>query len=111
MIYSFIDFASTANKLNVSTSGKDNRSIFDDGKSQSLGATDIAMLREQGISGREILDQLVSSSKTFNQKTEFSQEKYLKKKEKLYGDTLVVLKPTLNLIADHYFKRDPSKIM
>ena len=92
-------------------SGKDNRNIKNDNKSQPLGSTDIATLREKGATGPEILDTLITSSKTFGQKTEFSQDKYLKKKERVYGDTLVFLKPTLSIIADYYYKKDPSKIM
>lgn len=93
------------------SSGKDNRSIVDDGKSQPLGCQEIAELREKGISGPEILDTLISNSKTFSQKTEFSQEKYVKKKVRAYGDSLVFTKPTLIRIADYYFQRDPVKIM
>ncbi len=92
-------------------SGKDNRNILDDNKSQPLCSVDIATLREKGASGPEILDTLITGSKTFGQKTEFAQEKYLKKKERAYGDTLVFLKPTLSIIADYYYKKDPTKIM
>jgi len=91
--------------------GKDNRNIYDDNKSQPLGAYDIATMRESGVSGPEILDTLVAKSKSFAQKTEFSQEKYLKKKEKQYGDTIMFIKPTINIIADYYFQKDPVKIM
>ena len=94
-----------------SSSGKDNRNLVDDTKSQPLGQTEIALLREKGISGPEILDTLISNSKTFSQKTEFSQEKYVKKKVRAYGDSLVFSKPTLNLIVDYYFNKDAIKIM
>jgi len=97
--------------LEKTSSGKDNRNIMDDNKSQPMGQTDIAVLREKGISGPEILDTLISNSKTFTQKTEFSQEKYLKKKVRAYGDSLLFVKPTLKVIADYNFRVDPVKIM
>jgi len=56
----------------------------------------------------EILSKIVSASETFTLKTEYSQAKFLKKKEKVYGDTLTFSRPTLSLLADLYFTRDNS---
>ena len=66
------------------SSGTDNRSITDDGTSQSLSKEDIADLRESGKSSNEILGRLIENSKSFAAKTEYSQDKYIKKKEKKY---------------------------
>jgi tRNA (adenine-N(1)-)-methyltransferase non-catalytic subunit len=95
------------------SSGKDNRNIFDDKKdcSQPLRHSDIASLKDQGLTSKEIVQTIVTSSKSFAQKTEFSQEKYLKKKENKYGDVLQFIPIDLHLIADFYFSRDPSKVL
>ncbi|CAL8090341.1 unnamed protein product [Orchesella dallaii] len=93
------------------SSGTDNRNIHDDNSSQAMKKHDIISLREQGVSSKEILDTIITSSKSFNQKTEFAQEKYLKKKEKIYGDVLVFRKPSISILSDYYFKRDPVKIL
>ncbi|CAG7716144.1 unnamed protein product [Allacma fusca] len=102
-------------KLSISADlvgkGKDNRDIFDDNKAQKMNAHDIRELREKGASSSEILETLISNSSSFNKKTEYSQEKYLKKKEKMYGDTVTLIKPTLSILADYYFKKDPAKIL
>lgn len=61
--------------------GTDNRNIVDDGKSQKLTQDDIKALKDKGIKGEEILQQLIENS-TFRDETEFAQDKYIKKKKK-----------------------------
>ncbi|XP_073980691.1 tRNA methyltransferase 6 non-catalytic subunit [Rhodnius prolixus] len=92
-------------------SGMDNRNISDDGKSQMLTTEDIVGLRESGLSAQNIVDKLIQNSTTFKEKTEYSQEKYLKKKEKKYFEYIVIRKPTLRLIVDIFYNRDPFKIL
>lgn len=94
-----------------SESGKDNRNIHDHNDSQVLSQKDLETLKEQGTSSVEILSHLVENSKTFNSKTEFAQEKYLKKKEKKYFEYLQIRKPTVRIIADTYFRQDSESIL
>lgn len=60
---------------------------------------------------KEIIETIVANSKTFNQKTEFSQEKYLKKKEKKYFEYIQIRKPTIRLLAHIYYRQDHEKIL
>ncbi|XP_015521930.1 tRNA (adenine(58)-N(1))-methyltransferase non-catalytic subunit TRM6 [Neodiprion lecontei] len=94
----------------VLPSGLDNRSIIDDGTSQQLSTEDIVGLREAGKSSKEIVGKLIENSKTFQNKTEYSQAKYLKKKEKKYFEYITIRKPTIRLIQDIYFRMDHQKI-
>lgn len=55
------------------TSGVDNREIIDDGSSQKLSTEEIVNLRACGMSAQDIVSQLVENSKTFMNKTEYSQ--------------------------------------
>lgn len=55
------------------TSGVDNREIIDDGSSQKLSTQEIISLREGGMSAQNIVSQLIENSKTFFNKTEYSQ--------------------------------------
>lgn len=59
------------------TSGSDNREIFDDGSSQKLSTQEIINLRECGMSAHNIVSHLIENSKTFFNKTEYSQVVYL----------------------------------
>ncbi|XP_072539224.1 tRNA (adenine(58)-N(1))-methyltransferase non-catalytic subunit TRM6 [Salminus brasiliensis] len=90
--------------------GLDNRHIVDDGKSQKLTRDDIESLKEQGLKGQEIIQQLIDNSTTFKDKTEFAQEKYIKKKKKKYESNITVLKPSSRILAMMYHGREPGKI-
>ncbi|XP_066533546.1 tRNA (adenine(58)-N(1))-methyltransferase non-catalytic subunit TRM6 [Hoplias malabaricus] len=90
--------------------GLDNRHIVDDGKSQKLTRDDIESLKEQGLKGQEIIQQLIDNSTTFKDKTEFAQEKYIKKKKKKYESSITVLRPTSRILALMYHGREPGKI-
>lgn len=70
--------------VEITESGADNRNIVPSDTAQTLKQDDIAKLREAGSSSSEIVGQIVGNSKTFTSKTEFSQHKYLRRKEKKY---------------------------
>ncbi|XP_014211275.1 tRNA (adenine(58)-N(1))-methyltransferase non-catalytic subunit TRM6 [Copidosoma floridanum] len=92
------------------SSGHDNRCINDDGKSQKLSRDDILNFRDAGKSGREIVSSLIVNNASFTEKTEFSQEKYIKKKEKKYCQFLSIHKPTLAALQEIYLRQDSAKI-
>jgi len=92
------------------SSGSDNRNIFDDGRSQLLSTEEIIGFRTSGMSGQAIVGQLIENSKTFRDKTEYSQEKYLKKKEKKYFEYITIRWPTVRLVSQIMFRTDPLKI-
>lgn len=93
------------------TSGSDNRNISGDGNSQLLSKEEIVGFRDSGMSGSAIVGQLLENSKTFEEKTEYSQKKYLKKKEKKYFDFVSILKPTIRLVSEIIYQQDPEKIL
>ena len=61
---------------------RDNRSLNDDSTSQKLSKDDIMKLKNEGVGGQDIVEKIKVSSATFNEKTVYSQAKYLKKKKK-----------------------------
>ena len=88
---------------------KDNRFILDDGKSQKLSKDEIDVFKSE-MNSKQIIDQLVKNSSTFDQKTPFAQQKYLKKKQKKYSNLVTILKPNVRLLTEMYFSRRPQKI-
>lgn len=60
--------------------------------------------------GEEIVKKIVSNSETFNQKTEYSQAKYLKKKKEKYIFCFQVKKCTLEYVHKNIFLDSPAKI-
>ena len=55
-------------------------------------------MQEQRIEGSKIIERLVESSTSFNQKTKFSQEKFIKKKTKKYCQYIKIRRPSVRLI-------------
>lgn len=104
------EFTASIQNVNIDKSGEDNRNIIDDGSSQQLTTDEIHKLRDDALSSSDIVEKLITNSKTFNEKTEYSQEKYLKKKEKKYFEFIQIRKPTLRLLADLYYRQDPGKV-
>ncbi|KAM4522225.1 tRNA (adenine(58)-N(1))-methyltransferase non-catalytic subunit TRM6 [Odontesthes bonariensis] len=100
----------TGNPTDAKVTGTDNRNIVDDGKSQKLTRDDIETLKEQGLKGQEIIEKLIENSSTFSNKTEYAQDKYIKKKKKKYENTVTILKPTCRILAMMYHGREPGKI-
>lgn len=90
-------------------SGEDNRSLVDLDSNQKLSRDDILNMKKN-MSGVAIVDQLVEHSSTFQKKTEFSQQKYIKKKKKKYVPMFTAVKPTSRLLAQMYYNRGPRKI-
>lgn len=66
-------------------------------------------MRDNIADSKEIIGTLVANSKSFNEKTEFSQEKYIKKKEKKYFDFIQIRRPTIRLLAEIFYRQDPEK--
>lgn len=105
------EYINSIQNLNIDKSGVDNRNIIDDGKSQTLTTDEINKLRDDALSSSDIVGKLISNSKTFSDKTEYSQAKYLKKKEKKYLEYIQIRKPSLRLIAEIYYRQDPGKVL
>lgn len=92
-------------------SGEDNRHIRADGSSQKLTTDQIQELQTQDLTANELIETIVSNSTTFSLKTQYSQEKYIKKKEKKYYEYVQVIKPTIMDLIDIYYRLNPAKIL
>lgn len=97
--------------LTVEQSGNDNRNIKADDSNQVMSSVEINKLKDEELSSNNIVEKLISNSKTFNEKTEFSQEKYIKKKAKKYFEYVEIRKPNLRLLAQMFYRQDPAKIL
>ncbi|XP_013409113.1 tRNA (adenine(58)-N(1))-methyltransferase non-catalytic subunit TRM6 isoform X2 [Lingula anatina] len=92
------------------TSGIDNRNLNDCRSNQKLSREEIYKMKKEGVSGESIVETLVENSSTFRTKTEFAQEKYIKKKKKKHLNVFTVLKPTTRLLCEMHYNKGPSKI-
>lgn len=73
-----------------------NNSYYTDtNTAQKLSNEDIKRLKEQGLSGKDIIQNLIYHSDTFASKNEYAQEKWLKKKDNKYRRKYKVRKDLL----------------
>lgn len=100
--------------VQVSSSYKpegDNRSFSDTNTAQKMTPEEIEQMRVQGVSGNDIISSLIANSDSWNNKTEFSQEKWLRRKQKKYTQRIRVLKCTPVSICDAYYRKNPTKML
>ena len=95
----------------VNETNKDNSLLNDGGfGNQNLRDHHIEEMKKDGKSGDDIVAALLANSSTFQKKTEFSQEKYKRKKTKKYTTTVCARRPTPTAVCEMYYSRHPSQI-
>ena len=80
----------------------DNRNIFDNSRQQKLDDKDIEEMKKQGLEGEAIINKLIEGSQNFHLRTQFSKEKYIRKKMEKYMPKFEVRKPTALDICEAY---------
>lgn len=86
-----------------------NEDIYDDPQARSrLAMIDIQALKEAGLDGQDLINYVLKQSASFEKRTVFSQEKYVKKKEAKHLRLFTPMPPTLPTIIDYYFENKNS---
>ena len=96
--------------INPETNKGSNKEIFDTNTAQQLTSDKISALQTEGIVGKDLVEELVENSATFGKKTVYSQEKYIKKKEKKYIKKFFVYSPTVRMLCGYFMEHAPKKI-
>jgi tRNA (adenine-N(1)-)-methyltransferase non-catalytic subunit len=91
------------------TAGADNRHLNDHNTSQALTSEEIKAMQEEGKKA-ELVRKLAEGSATFTKRTEFSQEKYLRKKTQKHQIVVQILRPTAALISKAYFSKKSFRV-
>ena len=71
---------------------RDNRNLVPSNSNQTLAPEAIAELKQSGADRSALVEKLAQGSKTFAQKSAFSQEKYLRKKQKRHAPYVALLR-------------------
>lgn len=77
----------------------------DDADTQTLTYLDIRALKDSGIQGREIVQREVASNSTFQQRTSWSQQKFVMRKEAKHVRLFTPVPPTLTNIVQYIGER------
>lgn len=88
----------------------DNRGYIDTNTAQKLSNIDIRRLRDSGASGKQIIASLIANSDTWSSKTEFAQEKWLKRKQKKYIRCMRIVKSCPTTVCEVYHTKNKEKI-
>ena len=89
----------------------DNRSLVDTNTAQKLSAEQIHRMRDdKSVTGAEIIRALAGSSETFASKTEFSKQKYLRRKAQKYMVRVRVTRCEASNIMQTYFDKSREKV-
>ncbi|KAK4058446.1 tRNA (adenine(58)-N(1))-methyltransferase non-catalytic subunit trm6 [Microbotryomycetes sp. JL221] len=75
-----------------------------------LTVDDIQALRKEGLSGREIIAKQIENHAAFDLKTEYSKDKYKKRKEAKYVKAFTLIEPTAHNVCEYNFDKEPAKI-
>jgi len=75
--------------------------LLDDRANQKLSHEEILEMQRKGVEGQDIIKALVDNSASFQSKTEFSQAKYIKKKQQKYDNSYLDIITALSLIKNH----------
>jgi len=105
------DAAVDLESLFLGEGGQDNRDLNQAENSQKLSRDDIEELRDEGVSGEQILGKIIENSETFQAKTKFSQAKFLKKKAKKYHHYILIRKPSIRLLMQIHYTANPMNMM
>ncbi|XP_033735564.1 tRNA (adenine(58)-N(1))-methyltransferase non-catalytic subunit TRM6-like [Pecten maximus] len=105
-----VEKSTLSEKEALAEGGKDNRDLLDLDSNQKLTRDDIEKMKKDGIKGKEIIDQLIENSSTFQSKTVFAQAKWIKKKKIKHLLEFTILKPSARLLCEMHHAKNPSRI-
>ncbi|KAF9650278.1 Gcd10p-domain-containing protein [Thelephora ganbajun] len=87
-----------------------NELINDDKVVQPLTTAEIEALKQSGVHSSEIIQKQIEQHANFALKTEYSKEKYKKRKEAKFSKTFATIEPTLYNVCEYWYTKDQSRI-
>ncbi|OJT09001.1 tRNA (adenine(58)-N(1))-methyltransferase non-catalytic subunit TRM6 [Trametes pubescens] len=87
-----------------------NELINDEQAVQPLRPDEIETLKKSGLHASEIIQKQIEQHATFALKTEYSKEKYKKRKEMKYSKHFTVIEPTLFNVCQYWFNKDQNRL-
>ncbi|KAK7007033.1 Adenine(58)-N(1)-methyltransferase non-catalytic subunit TRM6 [Favolaschia claudopus] len=77
---------------------------------QPLTLEEIQALKQSGAHASEIIKMQIEQHANYSLKTEYSKEKYKKRKEAKYSKSFTTIEPTLFNVCEYWFKKDQTRI-
>ncbi|KAF8634897.1 hypothetical protein AX15_000645 [Amanita polypyramis BW_CC] len=77
---------------------------------QPLTLEEIKNLKEAGVHASDIIKKQIEMHANYSLKTEYSKEKYRKRKEAKYSKSFTTIEPTLYNVCNYWFEKDHDRI-
>ncbi|EPS96685.1 hypothetical protein FOMPIDRAFT_1032304 [Fomitopsis schrenkii] len=77
---------------------------------QPLTAEEIETLKKSGVHASEIIKRQIEQHANYSMKTEYSKEKYKKRKEAKFSKSFCVIDPTVFNVCEYWFNKDQSRL-
>ncbi|CCM04469.1 uncharacterized protein FIBRA_06649 [Fibroporia radiculosa] len=77
---------------------------------QPLTSEEIEALKKSGLHASEIIRKQIEQHANYSLKTEYSKEKYKKRKEAKYSKYFTVVDPTVFNVCDYWFNKDQNRL-
>ncbi|KAF6766715.1 Gcd10p family-domain-containing protein [Ephemerocybe angulata] len=87
-----------------------NELISDGQLVQPLTLDEIKELKQSGAHSSDIIQKQIENHANFALKTEYSKEKYKKRKEAKYSKTFTTIEPTIFNVCEYWFAKDQTRI-
>ncbi|KAK2461432.1 hypothetical protein APHAL10511_005895 [Amanita phalloides] len=87
-----------------------NEHINDQECVQPLTVQEIQALKKAGVHASDIIKKQIEMHTNYSLKTEYSKEKYKKRKEAKYSKSFTTIEPTLYNVCNYWFEKDHDRI-
>ncbi|KAJ3011692.1 hypothetical protein NUW54_g2085 [Trametes sanguinea] len=77
---------------------------------QPLTVDEIEALKKAGLHASEIIKKQIEQHANYSLKTEYSKEKYKKRKEMKYSKSFSVIEPTMHNVCEYWFNKDQNRL-
>ncbi|KAG9314112.1 Gcd10p-domain-containing protein [Chiua virens] len=77
---------------------------------QPLNLDEIEALKKSGVHASDIIKAQIEQHAAYSLKTEYSKDKYKKRKEAKYSKSFETIEPTIYNICEYWFKKDQNRI-
>ncbi|KAK7058469.1 tRNA (adenine(58)-N(1))-methyltransferase non-catalytic subunit trm6 [Paramarasmius palmivorus] len=77
---------------------------------QPLTLAEITSLKQSGLHASDIIQKQIEQHANYALKTEYSKEKYKKRKEAKYSKSFTTVEPTLFNVCDYWFNKDQNRV-
>ena len=110
-VYGLLGKSQKNDDVCIQKDGIDNRHLVDSSSNQTITQNQIEELKEKGHRGEALIKTIIANSTTFQDKTDFSKLKYLRRKQRKHQQRCRIIRCTGPSICEALFIKDARRIM